>query len=175
MGTASTASRAGDDLVPPDASCDRPPLVALLNSVKNAFVADFDRRLVGSAFCDLSLAHSRNVLRHLGDGPRRPAELVELAGVTKQAISQQLVHLERNGLVTVEPDPNDQRARVVTLTRDGAKAQALVLRTFTEIEDDWSTLLDDPDDMAVLRRAMSAILARVGIEPNCAADGPPAG
>lgn len=138
-----------------------PPLINLLGRAKHAFTTDFDARLANSEFCALSLAHSANVMRHLGDGPLRQAEIVDRCGVTKQAVSQQIVHLERNGYVEVSPDPKDQRARLISLTDKGVRAQEFVLATFDEIERDWAGLIGTRD-AAGLRRALTALLDRVG-------------
>lgn len=137
------------------------PVVALLGRLEAAYLAEFDRRLRHSEFCSLSFAHSRNVLRHLGDGPQRAGRLVELAGVTKQAISQQLIQLERADLVRTEPDPLDQRARLVALTERGERAQALVRRTFSDIDDDWAELLGS-EAFVALRDSLADLLERVG-------------
>lgn len=98
----------------------QPPLVNLIARAQASFVADFEARLRASEIEGLSLAHSTNVLRHLSEGPRRAREIVERCGVTKQAISQQIAHLERNGYVAVGRDDEDQRARIVSLTPKGS-------------------------------------------------------
>lgn len=133
------------------------PFVSMLNRLEAAYLAEFDRRLRSSEFCSLSLAHSRNVLRHLDSGPQRASHLVELAGITKQAISQQVVQLERADLVRTVPDPADQRARLVVLTERGERAQALVRRTFADIEDDWARQLGS-SEFAALREQLDALL-----------------
>ena len=133
------------------------PLVALLGRSEAAFIAEFDRRIRESAFCALSLAHSRNVLRHLADGPLRASRIVERCDVSKQAISQQITHLEANGYVRVEVDPDDHRARVISLTDKGARAQEVVRGLFDEIEHDWAQALGE-DDLAALRRILAKSL-----------------
>ena len=142
----------------------------MLSRLEAAYLAEFDLRLRSSEFCSLSLAHSRNVLRHLGDGPQRASNLVALSGVTKQAISQQIVQLERVGLIRTEPDPADQRARLVVLTERGCRAMQLVRKTFLDIEQDWGRHLGD-GELAALRDALSALLERTAagaeLEPDC--------
>lgn len=135
----------------------RIPLPALLGETVARFASEFDRRLAGSEFPDLSLAHSRNVLRHLGAGPRRASSLVAASGVTKQALSQQIAHLDANGFLSAEPDPSDHRARLLTLTDKGVRAQALVWRYFIEIEESWGETLGC-DEMASLRRVLTALV-----------------
>lgn len=130
------------------------PLVGLLRRAEDRFVAEFDARMAQSEFCSLSLAHSRNVLRHLGAGPRRASQLVGACEVSKQAVSQQIAHLERAGYLTSSADPADARARIITLTPRGQAAQQLVHRLFAEIEAEWSTQLGEAP-MAGLRAALT--------------------
>ncbi|WP_338537485.1 MarR family transcriptional regulator [Janibacter terrae] len=148
-----------DELAP--AACagadGAPPLVNLLARAQAAFVADFDDRLRASEIEHLSLAHSSNVLRHLSDGPRRAREIVDRCGVTKQAVSQQIAHLERNGFVAVGRDAEDQRARVVSLTTKGECAQVVVSRLFVEVEEDWAARIGG-DEVAAMRAALTELL-----------------
>lgn len=151
---------------PPEAT--RPagsvPLVALLGQAEAAYAREFDRRVAEEGFCALSLAHARNVLRHLADGPMRASQLVDRCGVTKQAVSQQVAHLERSDYLTVSPDPTDQRARIVALTDKGRRAQCVVVRLFAEIEADWATTHGDLDDV---RRVLTAVVHGAGERPSC--------
>lgn len=150
-----TADLAGDACAGDDRG--RVPLVGLLGRAHALFVEDFEERLRDAGLDQLSLAHSSNVLRHLADGPRRASHLVTQCGVTKQAVSQQISHLERNGYVAVCPDESDQRARLVALTAKGEGAQELVRRLFTEVEDGWVERIGEAD-AAALRRALGAVL-----------------
>lgn len=151
-----------------DLSCDgspgSTPLVGLLSRCKDLFTAEFDARLARSEFAALSLAHSNNVLRHLGEGPRRASQIVTQCRVSKQAVSQQIVHLEKNGYVDVVPDPADQRARLLNLTPKGERAQRFVLRTFVEIEHDWAALIG-VRDAASLRRVLTKVVERSATRP----------
>ena len=151
------------------ARCDddpdvRVPLPALLAEGAVVFARDFDAKLATSEFPTLSLAHSRNVLRHLAHGPCRASTIAAQGCVSKQALSQQIAHLEADGFLQVEPDPADARARLVRLTDKGERAQRLVHRLFVEIEADWTKSLG-PDDMEGLRRVLTAALGRR--RPRC--------
>lgn len=154
------ASGAPADLVGDACAGDdqgRFPLVGLLGRAHTLFVAEFEERLRAEGLEQLSLAHSSNVLRHLADGPRRASHLVAQCGVTKQAVSQQIAHLERNGYVVVRPDESDQRARLVVLTTKGECAQERVRRLFSEVEEAWAERIGAAD-VAALRRGLSAVL-----------------
>jgi len=54
-------------------------------------------------------------------GPRTPAELADAAGVTRATMTGLVDTLERDGLVTREPDPDDRRMMSVLLTAKGDK------------------------------------------------------
>lgn len=146
------------------------PLVALLGELEAAFIAEFDARLKGSDFCALSLAHSRNVLRHLRRGPLRASAIVDRCSVSKQALSQQISYLESHGYVEVTPDPADQRARMVALTDKGAAAQDLAMRLFGAIEREWAADLD-PGEVEVLRSLLLRLRERHG--RGCGPTDPP--
>lgn len=141
------------------------PLGALLHRAAALFAADFDDRLADSEFPDLSLAHARNVLRHLADGPLRASQIVGRCEVSKQAVSQQIAQLAASGYVQVEPDPADHRARILALTPDGRRAMALARRVFAEIEQDWAVRMG-PADAEALRSGLTAIIVR-SPDPDC--------
>lgn len=67
-------------------------------------------------------AHTR-LLPHL-QAPEgvRITELAKTLGVTKQAVQPLVAELAEAGVVRVEPDPDDARARRVTLTSHGVQA-----------------------------------------------------
>lgn len=137
------------------------PLVALLGRAHDRFSNEVDARLRASEFCALSLAHSRNVLRHLWDGPRRASQVVTACDVTKQAVSQQIAHLERNGYLATSPDPSDQRARLLSLTDKGRAAQQFMARTLRQIEEEWRADLG-ADQTDALRQMLSLISRGAG-------------
>jgi len=155
-----------------EAACStdgRVPLVALLVRTERAFNAEFDRRLARTEFAALSLAHSRNVLRHLGSGPIRASQITAMSEVSKQALSQQIAQLERAGYVSVTPDPADHRARVLALTATGERAHRLVEQLFVAIEDDWISSLGE--DVVRLRPILARLLEQLPTGAACAPAG----
>lgn len=67
---------------------------------------------------NLGAAHL-NLLPHLEVGGTRLTTLAEQAGMTKQAASQLVGELERQGYLSRQPDPSDGRAQRVTFTEKG--------------------------------------------------------
>ena len=65
-------------------------------------------------------AHSRHLLRLLDQlAPVRSSELAEATGLSRPTVSRFLSALEQAGLVTSEPDPQDGRAALLSLTDHG--------------------------------------------------------
>ena len=140
----------------PNAKAKSLPVAALLGAAREAFAEEFDARIKASNMSALSLAHAHNVLRHLGNGPLRASAITDRCGVTKQAVSQQIAHLQRSGFVRALPDPDDQRARLIELTECGHAAQLLVKQLFADIERDWIKRIGK-EQMSTLREALATI------------------
>lgn len=135
------------------------PLSTLLGRVQAIYAAEFDRRLAEAGMPDLSLSLGTNVMRHLhGDQGTRLGSLVQMAGVTKQAISQQVSHLEAHGYVLVETDPDDSRAKQVRLTDKGAWSQQVSRPIFADLEKEWQQRFG-ATEISDLRAALERILA----------------
>ncbi|MCD2190630.1 MarR family transcriptional regulator [Actinomycetospora soli] len=66
----------------------------------------------------------------------RVARLVEVSGLTKQALAQTLRPLEDGGLVEVVPDPADRRARVVRRTEAGDRVERALRAALARREDE---------------------------------------
>jgi len=138
----------------------RRPLSAVLRHAEMLFVAEFEERIAASDFADLSLAHAANVLRFLHSGPQRASQFIGSCGVSKQAVSQQIAQLEKNGYITSVPDPQDQRARILVLTERGLAAQAEVQRIFKAIEKTWTKYLG-AEDATSLRRILEKLPSQI--------------
>lgn len=139
----------------------RLPLSALLSRLLVAFTEEFDQELATAGHDELSLALGSNVLRFLDtEKGLRVGDIAALAGVTKQAISQQLAYLERHGQVTVTPDPSDGRAKVVHLTDHGARTRDVCRPLFATIEQRWATR-HGADTVADLRSVLESISAEL--------------
>jgi DNA-binding MarR family transcriptional regulator/N-acetylglutamate synthase-like GNAT family acetyltransferase len=85
-------------------------------------------------------------------------------------LSRILRGLESEGLVTVEPDPGDQRARVIHLTRIGRIEQAVLDRESDQLAESLLAPLDGErrqrllDAMATVERLLTAGLVDVRVE-----------
>jgi DNA-binding MarR family transcriptional regulator len=78
----------------------------------------------GMNACGVSLARTK-VLSQLQHGPARPSVLAAEFGLAPRTITELVDTLERDGLVTRQPDPTDRRALLVALTSEGEAALAV--------------------------------------------------
>jgi len=61
------------------------------------------------------------------------AELAKKAGVTKQAMSQMVTTMEKKGALKVEQDPNDSRAKLISLSKYGVEFMMYLSSTREEL------------------------------------------
>ncbi len=110
---------------------DDPPIFALLNEV--GIIEQLARNRFDAAQADGLLLSHFILLNHLvrvGDGtpPARIARALQLA---KGAITNTMQRLEERGLIRLEPDPEDGRAKRVFLTPAGRARRAAAVRDAT--------------------------------------------
>lgn len=88
-----------------------------------------------------------------------PAELADMAGVTRATMTGLIDTLERDGLVTRTPDPNDRRMMSVALTPHGqTRLEAILPGHFQRMTSLMATL--DEAERKTLVRLLTKILER---------------
>jgi DNA-binding transcriptional ArsR family regulator len=80
----------------------------------------------------------RDVVRLLGEGPRRPAELATATGASRPAMSRHLRVLLEAGLVVDERTTVDARARIFRLRPEALVAVQAYL---DQVQADWKVQL----------------------------------
>ena len=142
------------------------PLYALLSKVLLAFALEYEHE------AELSLALGANVVRVLDDVGVQLAELPRLAGVSKEAIANNLLTLQKRGYVVVERAPG-KRTRQARLTPPGLAAQQNYLALTSDIERRWATRFGS-DVLRALRSSLEAIVVApdLGGSPLAEAYGP---
>ena len=137
-----------------------PPFQDLLLSVfqlSNVLSSSGDRLVA-----DLGLTSARwQVLGAVAIGAPRPVSwLARELDVSRQNVQRIVNDLVRDGFVTLEPNPNHQRAQLVTMSEAGAEVMAAAaLRARPWAEDAASGI--SPDDIDTARRVLHAIGAAV--------------
>jgi DNA-binding MarR family transcriptional regulator len=117
-------------------------------------------RLHAAGFRDLRSHHFLHVLRFVDCDGTRPSVLAERAGITPQAMSELIGDLEGKGYVRREPDPRDQRSRLVVYAERGLEAAGVVEEFFTALERRVGESVG-PEGLVQLDSALAAFLEQV--------------
>lgn len=83
-------------------------------------------------------------------GTRSPKQLADAFQVTKGAMTNTLNRLQENGLILIEPDPVDRRAKVVQITPAGREMREQALQGAFPAMLDLQGLLTDSEIEAML-------------------------
>ena len=94
-----------------------------LLTATRAHAAAVVARLAQRGYVDFPFA-SASLLWLLDEGGTRSTTLAQRAGVSKQAMSQQVKQMEREGYLEQVPDLSDTRAKVVRMTPRGKSVKA---------------------------------------------------
>jgi DNA-binding MarR family transcriptional regulator len=127
----------------------RQPLQALAVEVNSLMVAD--------GYADLRPAHSA-VFMGLGtEEAARISELAERAGMTKQSMGALVGYLEQRGYVSVTPDPQDGRAKIVRRSKKARDSEGHARRNVARVQERWRRMLDpgEFDELVRLLRRLN--------------------
>ncbi|MFB7874433.1 MarR family winged helix-turn-helix transcriptional regulator [Nocardia sp. NPDC056064] len=137
----------------------RPRAVNTAVLLREAFQTLNDRvltRLADSGHAAVRPAHGV-VFQHLDDTGTTVSTLAERAQMTKQAMAELVLHLERHGYVVREPDPADRRAKLVLPTGRGREVVAIAQELVPAIEADVAGLIG-AEGLDRLRADLRAII-----------------
>lgn len=143
---------------------ERPNVGRLLAGPYFLLVEALDRRLREGGFGDVRPAHG-TVFQVIDEAGTRVTELAARAGMTKQAMTELVVHLEAGGYLERAPDPRDGRARLVRLTRRGWECIAAARAAIAQIEAEWAGLIGTAR-MDDVRGALEALNDALAVEPS---------
>lgn len=109
----------------------------------------------------VSMARSKVLVLIARDGPLRSIDLAAVFGHAPRTVTEAIDGLERDGLVRRDPDPEDRRAKRVTLTPAGeAAAKATEALRACFIGEVFGALT--PADCAALVGLVDTLNARLG-------------
>jgi DNA-binding MarR family transcriptional regulator len=97
------------------------------------------------------------VITNLDAEGTRITELANRAGMTRQMMGRLVRELEELDYVQSRPDPQDQRAVIVTLTERGTRFLGDAPAAIADVERDYAELLG-ADELAVLRAALVRLI-----------------
>jgi len=95
---------------------------------------------VREAGFEVTAAQGR-IFARVGPSGTRLSDLAAQAQVTKATAGFIVDQLERSGLVARVPDPDDGRARLVTITDKGHNAVRVAAEAVAAVEDEWTAHL----------------------------------
>jgi DNA-binding MarR family transcriptional regulator len=106
-------------------------------------------RLHERGFRDFDAAYL-NVFQYPGPQGARPSDLATRLRISKQALNYLLRELERLDYLERRPDPDDLRAKRITLTSRGEAAVTVIRDAVAETETEWARQLG-PERFTQLR------------------------
>lgn len=95
-----------------------------------------------------------SVMPFVGPNGTRQSDIVARMGLSKQAVQQLIIDLERSDILRREPDPNDGRGKIVCFTAKGLAAQKDGNRAKKKIEAEMKKKLGEEEFdhlMAILK------------------------
>lgn len=140
-------------------------MIRLLGVALDEFSEELSQRLAVAGYSDIRPGHGCVFGTIDPDGGSRLTDLAERARMTKQSVGEVTSDLEQRGYLERVPDPNDGRAKIIRLTRQGRDAYEVGRELIDEIERDWAERYGE-EHLAALRQALETITAeRLGAIP----------
>ncbi len=122
----------------------------------DAWTRRFTEAMVAHGFIWFGEARGR-LIQHIGRDGLGQNALAEKAGISKQAVQQQLDDLVRDGIVERVADPNDARRKLVRFTKRGLRAFEVANEIKQAIEGDYRRLMGK-EAMDRLKRTLALII-----------------
>jgi DNA-binding MarR family transcriptional regulator len=119
-----------------------PPLTvgSMLRSAWTELIDEVFENLHAAGFDDLRPVH-QPILRDLLTSNLRPSELGARLGLSKQAANDLVREFEAKGYITLEPDPDDGRAKRIIATERGRQAGETAQASSEAVGRRWSELV----------------------------------
>ncbi|HAT87937.1 MarR family winged helix-turn-helix transcriptional regulator [Cohaesibacter gelatinilyticus] len=86
-----------------------------------------------------------SVVPYVGMNGTRQADIVARMGLSKQAVQQLIVDLERSDILRRDPDPDDGRGKIVRFTEKGLASQRDSKKAKKKVEDEIRSVLGDEE------------------------------
>lgn len=139
----------------------------LLTDLARLIRVEFDRR-IGEAGLSVTAGEARTLVHAARIGEVRQNALAEQMGIEPMTLSDYLDRLEARGLVERRPDPDDRRAKLVSLTEaaDGMLVEIAAVGAAVRAQASRNI---PPDDWARLLEMLKAVRANLAAaRPDCA-------
>ncbi|MWV45638.1 MarR family transcriptional regulator [Paenibacillus sp. HJL G12] len=135
-------------------------LASLFSLAFSTLNQELHQRLNELGFGDIRPMHGFLFQGLIPDGATAKT-LVDLLGISKQAVSQMLDYLEERGYVIRRPHPSDGRGKLVVLTERGWALLKAKESIYSKIENRWGGIIG-PDRLNMMRSDLKQIIQSVG-------------
>jgi DNA-binding MarR family transcriptional regulator len=129
-------------------------MIALVHNADRAFAAHMVESAHERGRPDIKPSHNA-VFAHLGDDPRRAADLAAAAGMTRQSMGELVRELVALDILEMVPDARDRRAKLVTYSPEGKRFATAGFRHLQAVED--RLVAEFGDDYEACRRVLERI------------------
>ena len=119
---------------------ESPPLARLFAIAFRTLIDGLHERLAARGWHDVKPTYGFVLLAARGSGIQS-SEVAALLGISKQAASKIVDAMAESDYVARNPHPDDQRAKIVTLTARGAALLDDVEKIYAELESEWATIV----------------------------------
>ncbi|RKF20648.1 MarR family transcriptional regulator [Altericroceibacterium spongiae] len=126
-----------------------------LLKMTNRLMAPFSTYLANRYKISLNEFRLLMAIGRLGESASH--ELAEHTGVNVMSVSRAVAALERNGRITVEPDPRNRRRKSLRLTEEGQRLFELMKPQTEKVADYLVSGLSE-DDVQSLHRIMDTVI-----------------
>lgn len=125
------------------------------------------RRRAAAALAPLGLHPGQELLLSilLKRGSANQAQLARILGVEPPTVAKMLSRLEASGFTQRTADPEDSRAKRVTLTELGQQTARRVSVVWSELSEHTEAALT-PDEVVNLTQMLNRVAAALGREPQ---------
>ncbi|WP_028596604.1 MarR family winged helix-turn-helix transcriptional regulator [Paenibacillus assamensis] len=133
-------------------------LPVLLATSINLMIRELHQQLHELGFEHIRPAHGFLFKRIVPDGATG-IEIAEYLGITKQAVSKMVDHLEENGYVERTNHPTDMRGKLIVLTERGKLAIQAKEKIVAEIEKCWAERIG-VERMNLLKEDLTTLVSK---------------
>jgi DNA-binding MarR family transcriptional regulator len=134
---------------------DRKPLIGLVHRANRALQSDMVREAQGRGYDWVKYAHNA-VFGSLNEGGTRATEMAARAGITRQSMGEVIRELVDLGILEMQPDPADRRAKLVTYTPAGKKMASTGYQHIIDLERRFAEEFGE-EDYEVARRVLERV------------------
>ena len=141
------------------------PRLTMAILIEAGILAQFSRAWIEHASPDRLTYAQLSVLLHLNrlQVQQTPLQLAHAMQQPKTTMTHVVATLEKKGFVTLEPNPDDGRSKLVTLTKAGGQAVQDTMQAVMPVVDEVAAEYD-PEDLQTILAGLSDLRAKLDLK-----------